>query len=96
MKDLWRLWQLFRPYRSRLALSLLLALLTLLANVGLLALSGWFITAMAMAGAKTPAITRNAIRCRITSPSLISYQKRTIVFDRVRRHPRTKLPGLLR
>nr|HPQ97390.1 ABC transporter transmembrane domain-containing protein [Thiolinea sp.] len=50
MKDLWRLWQLFRPYRSRLALSLLLALLTLLANVGLLALSGWFITAMAMAG----------------------------------------------
>ncbi|HPE60273.1 MAG TPA: thiol reductant ABC exporter subunit CydC [Thiolinea sp.] len=51
MKDLLRLLQLFRPYRGQLALGLLLALLTLLANIGLLALSGWFITAMALAGA---------------------------------------------
>ncbi len=46
-----RLLRLFGPYRGWLALGAHLALLTLLANVALMALSGWFITAMALAGA---------------------------------------------
>lgn len=50
MSDLWRLLRLFRPYAGWVALGILLSLLTLLANVGLMAVSGWFITAMAMAG----------------------------------------------
>ncbi|MBK5968264.1 MULTISPECIES: thiol reductant ABC exporter subunit CydC [Thiorhodovibrio] len=50
MKDLLRLWQLFKPYRIWIWGGYLIALVTLLANVTLLAISGWFITAMAVAG----------------------------------------------
>ncbi len=50
MKDLWRLIRLHRPEAGWMLLGLLLALLTLLANLGLLALSGWFIASMALAG----------------------------------------------
>lgn len=50
MKTLWRLLGLFRPYRGWLALGIALALITVLANVALLAIAGWFITAMALAG----------------------------------------------
>lgn len=45
-----RLYRIYRPHLGWLALGTLLGLLTVLANVGLLALSGWFITAMAVAG----------------------------------------------
>ena len=51
MKDLLRLWALFRPYRAWIAGGFAIALVTLVANVALLAVSGWFITAMAIAGA---------------------------------------------
>jgi len=51
MTELRRLWALFRPYRVWLLGGFLVALLTLLANVALMAVSGWFITAMAVAGA---------------------------------------------
>jgi ATP-binding cassette subfamily C protein CydC len=51
MKDLLRLWQLFKPYRTWIWGGYLIALVTLVANVTLLAISGWFITAMAVAGA---------------------------------------------
>ena len=50
MRDLYRLLQLFKPYYNWLALGVFLSLITLLANVALLAISGWFITAMAVAG----------------------------------------------
>lgn len=50
MSDLLRLLRLFRPYRGWVALGIFLSFITLLANVGLMAVSGWFITAMAMAG----------------------------------------------
>lgn len=50
MKDLLRLLGLFRPYRRWLFAGVLLSFVTLLANVALMALSGWFITAMALAG----------------------------------------------
>lgn len=38
-----RLLNLYRPYRGWLALGALLALIAVLANIGLLALSGWFL-----------------------------------------------------
>jgi ATP-binding cassette subfamily C protein CydC len=50
MKDLWRLLHLFRPYRGWIALGILLSLMTLIANVTLMAISGWFIASMAVAG----------------------------------------------
>lgn len=50
MNELRRLLSLFRPYRGWMALGAFLSLLTLIANIGLMALSGWFIAAMALAG----------------------------------------------
>ena len=47
---LWRLWTLFKPYWGWMALGIILSLVTILANVGLMALSGWFIASMAIAG----------------------------------------------
>lgn len=51
MKSLWRLLGLFRPYSGWMLLGILVSLVTLLANVALMAMSGWFISAMALAGA---------------------------------------------
>jgi len=45
-----RLWRLFKPYWGWMSLGILLALITVLSNVTLMALSGWFITSMAIAG----------------------------------------------
>lgn len=56
MNELSRLWSLFRPYRGWMLAGILIALLTLMANVALMALSGWFITAMAVAGVAGVAI----------------------------------------
>lgn len=50
MKDLLRLLGLFRPYMGWMLLGIFLSLLTLMANIVLLALSGWFLAAMALAG----------------------------------------------
>ncbi|MBY4675704.1 thiol reductant ABC exporter subunit CydC [Marinobacterium arenosum] len=47
---LWRLLRLAKPHWRWMALGTLLSLLTLLANIGLLAISGWFLAAMAAAG----------------------------------------------
>ncbi|HEC05127.1 MAG TPA: thiol reductant ABC exporter subunit CydC [Thiothrix sp.] len=46
----WRLLKLFAPYWKWMALGILLSFITLLSNISLLALSGWFITSMAIAG----------------------------------------------
>ncbi|MDE2478960.1 MAG: thiol reductant ABC exporter subunit CydC [Betaproteobacteria bacterium] len=50
-RDLLRLLRLMAPQRAWMLAGAALALLALLANVGLLAVSGWFIAAMALAGA---------------------------------------------
>ncbi|NEX21169.1 thiol reductant ABC exporter subunit CydC [Thiorhodococcus mannitoliphagus] len=50
MTELKRLWLLFRPYRGWMLLGTLAAILTLIANVTLMAAAGWFLTAMAAAG----------------------------------------------
>jgi ATP-binding cassette subfamily C protein CydC len=48
--DLVRLLQLSRPYWRSMAFGAAVALVTLLANVALMAISGWFIASMALAG----------------------------------------------
>jgi ATP-binding cassette subfamily C protein CydC len=48
--DLWRLIGLFRPYRKWMLWGALAALVTVLANVALMATSGWFIAQMALVG----------------------------------------------
>ena len=50
MRDLVRLLRLFRPYAWWIAAGIGLNITVILANVGLLALSGWFIAAMALSG----------------------------------------------
>lgn len=50
MKDLLRLLALFRPYWRWIAAGIGLSTAVILTNVALLALSGWFITAMALVG----------------------------------------------
>lgn len=50
MKSLGRLLGLYRPYAWWVGASILVSLVSTLANIGLMATSGWFITAMAAAG----------------------------------------------
>ncbi|MGY0218736.1 heme ABC transporter ATP-binding protein/permease CydC [Endozoicomonadaceae bacterium StTr2] len=50
MHELWPFLKLYRHQAGRLSLGMLLAFITLAASVSLLALSGWFITATAIAG----------------------------------------------
>ena len=50
MRDLFRLLRLCRPYTRWLLGGVALNIVVLLSNVGLLALSGWFIAAMALSG----------------------------------------------
>lgn len=54
MKDLLFFFRLFRPYRMWLVSGVLLSLLAAFASIGLLTLSGWFITASAVAGLSAP------------------------------------------
>ena len=48
--DFWRVVRLFAPYKSWMTAGAVIALATLLANIGLMAISGWFIASMALAG----------------------------------------------
>jgi ATP-binding cassette subfamily C protein CydC len=50
MRDLIRLLRLYRPYWRWVAGGITLGVVTLLANFGLLALSGWFLTSAALVG----------------------------------------------
>ncbi|MDD1638339.1 MAG: hypothetical protein LUQ56_09450, partial [Methylococcaceae bacterium] len=50
MKDLWFFLKLFKPHSIWLAGGISLSLLTALASIALLTLSGWFISASAIAG----------------------------------------------
>ena len=49
MRNLLRLLGLYRPYALWIVASILVSLAAPLANIGLIAMSGWFITAMAAA-----------------------------------------------
>jgi len=50
MKDLWFFLKLFKPHSAWLAGGIFLSLLTALASVALLTLSGWFVSSSAIAG----------------------------------------------
>jgi ATP-binding cassette subfamily C protein CydC len=50
MRELWPFLKLFRRHASRMIFGALLMLVTLLAGIGLLGVSGWFITGSALAG----------------------------------------------
>lgn len=50
MKEFFRLLGLFKPQLPLMLLGALVSVMTILANISLLALSGWFITLMAVAG----------------------------------------------
>ena len=54
MKDLIFFFRLFKPYKLWLASGVFLALITSLASISLLTLSGWFITSSAIAGLAAP------------------------------------------
>ena len=56
MRDLLRLLKLWRPAWPWLLGAVLVSLLTTLANLTLMATAGWFVTAMAVAGATGSAI----------------------------------------
>lgn len=55
MRNLWFFLKRFKAYRLMVYLGLLLSFLASFANIGLLALSGWFISAAAFAGLTTSA-----------------------------------------
>ncbi len=55
-RDLLRMLRLFAPYWQWMAAGVLLSLVTVLANVALMAVSGWFIASMALAGLTGAAI----------------------------------------
>ena len=50
MKNLWRLLALLRPFSGWMLLGVVVSAITLLANITLMAVSGWFIASMALAG----------------------------------------------
>lgn len=50
MRDLYPFLKLYRGYWRKISLGILLAILTLLASIGLLTLSGWFLAGTALAG----------------------------------------------
>ena len=52
MRDLLAFLPLFRPHWRSLLLGSTLTVITLLAGIGLLSLSGWFISASAIAGSE--------------------------------------------
>ena len=54
MKDLIFFFRLFKPYKHWLVSGVFLALITSLASISLLTLSGWFITSSAIAGLAAP------------------------------------------
>ena len=56
MKDLVRLLRLFRPFAGWMLGGIALSTTVVLANAGLLALAGWFIAAMAIAGLGGPGV----------------------------------------
>ena len=67
MKDLWFFLKLFHPHTLWLVGGILLSLLTALASIALLTLSGWFISASAIAG--LAALDGNALAFNFMLPA---------------------------
>ncbi|MBK1690824.1 thiol reductant ABC exporter subunit CydC [Ectothiorhodospira mobilis] len=91
MKDLWPFLRLALPRLPWFGGGLLLAVLTVLTSAGLLALSGWFITASALAGAGLLAaldVYRPAggIRAFAITRTVARYTERLVNHEAVLRH----------
>lgn len=56
MKEFIRLLRLFRPYRGWVAVGILVSLCSVLANIALMSVSGWFIMTMGLAGVTGAAV----------------------------------------
>lgn len=54
---------LYKRHKWMLSLGIVLAIVTLLASIGLLTLSGWFLSASAVAGCRTVQLQLYATRC---------------------------------
>jgi ATP-binding cassette subfamily C protein CydC len=67
MNDLWFFLKLFKPHKAWLAGGIFLSLLTAFASIALLTLSGWFISASAIAG--LAAIDGNALAFNFMLPA---------------------------
>ena len=85
MKEVFRLLGLFRLYWKWIVAGVFLSVVTFLADAGLMALSGWFITAMAIAGLNgvpfnyfTPAV---AIRALAICRTLGRYLERLVTHE---------------
>jgi ATP-binding cassette, subfamily C, bacterial CydC len=85
MRDVLRLLGLFRPYRNWIAGGVALSVTVVLSNVALLALSGWFIAAMAIAGLGTQMIDTftpaAAIRGLAIVRTLARYSERLVTHE---------------
>jgi len=95
MKTLLRLLALYRPYALWIGASLLTSLASFLANIGLIAVSGWFIAAMAAAGLAGAAIDYYTPAALIRALAILRSGGRYI--DRLIGHEATfRLIGALR
>ncbi|TCV98128.1 heme ABC transporter ATP-binding protein/permease CydC [Biostraticola tofi] len=111
MRTLYPFLALYRRHSGRIALGILLAILTLLASIGLLTLSGWFLAGSALAGAaglfgfnymlpaagvRGAAITRTAGRW---AERVVSHDATFRVLQHLRIHTFTRLlpltPGII-
>lgn len=85
MNDLCHLLRLSRPWRLRMAMGVLLSVIVILSNVALLALSGWFITSMALAGVGSLALEfftpAAAIRGLAVLRTFARYVERLVTHD---------------
>lgn len=85
MNDLWHLLRLARPWRFRMAMGVLLSVIVIISNVALLALSGWFITSMALAGVGSLALEfftpAAAIRGLAVLRTFARYLERLVTHD---------------
>ncbi|HTJ58947.1 MAG TPA: thiol reductant ABC exporter subunit CydC [Devosiaceae bacterium] len=85
MNDILRLLRLFWPYRRWLAAGIALSVVVILSNVVLLALAGWFIASMALAGLGTQAFgyftPAAAIRGLAILRTVARYLERLVTHD---------------
>jgi ATP-binding cassette subfamily C protein CydC len=80
-----RLWSLFRPYQGWLVAGFVFACVAMMANIALLALAGWFITAMAVAGLQGGALNYVLPAAAIRSCALLRtggrYLERLVIHE---------------
>ncbi|MGZ2488130.1 ATP-binding cassette subfamily C protein CydC [Rhizobium pisi] len=85
MTKILRLLRLFRPYRGWITAGIVLSAVVILANVALMALAGWFIAAMALAGLGTQTINyftpAAAIRGLAIMRTVIRYFERLVTHE---------------